>query len=74
MAALAKLFAIGKGVLSSCGVVSNIVLSRRFLSWQLGNSLFEVVGQGSICGGGLLSNCIGQRFSTVVAMCGGALL
>ena len=41
---------------------------------QLGNSLFEVGGQVSICGGGLLSNCIGQRYSTVVAMCGGALL
>ena len=41
---------------------------------QLGNSLFEVGGQVSTCGGGLLSNCIGQRFSAIVAVCGGALL
>ena len=38
---------------------------------QLGNSLFEVGGQVSTCGGGLLSNCIGQRFSAIVAVCGG---
>ena len=33
--------------------------------------LFEVDGQVSTCGGGVLSNCIGQRLSTTVAMCGG---
>ena len=40
---------------------------------QLGNSLFVVGGQVSTCGG-LLSSCIGQRFSAIVALCGGALL
>lgn len=33
-----------------------------------------VGGQVSTCGGGLLSSCIAQRFSAIVALCGGALL
>ena len=33
-------------------------IQKAPLLLQLGNSLFEVGGQVSICGGGLLSNCI----------------
>ena len=60
---------------SSCDGVSDLVLSIRLLfCYSGGNSLFVVGGQVSSCGGGLLSNCIGQRFSTVVAMHVRALL
>ena len=72
---IATTVAVGEGLLCSCGGVSDLVLSIRLLScYSGGNSLFVVGGQVSSCGGGLFSNCIRQRFSTVVSVCGGALL
>ena len=60
------LVAVGKGLLSSCGGVSNLVLTRC--------SSLVALGINSSCGGVPFSSCIVQRFLSIVAMCGGAVL